>query len=180
MNRPDAPPIALRAARESDLPAITAIYAPHVRTGTASFEVEAPDEAEMVRRWRDVTARGLPYLVAEARGQVVGYAYSGPYRPRPAYRFTVEDSIYVHGDVQGRGVGRALLARLIDESARAGARQMIAVIGDSGNVASIRLHAALGFRHVGVLESVGNKFSRWLDVVFMQRALGPGNAIPAP
>lgn len=179
MNRADAWPIALRRARESDLPAITAIYAPHVRTGTASFEIEAPDEAEMLRRWRDVTERGLPYLVAEAGGEVVGYAYSGPYRPRPAYRFTVEDSIYVLGDLHGRGIGRALLARLIEESARAGARQMIAVIGDSGNAASIRLHAALGFRHVGVLKSVGNKFSRWLDVVFMQRALGPGNTTPA-
>ena len=180
MNRANAPPVALRAARESDVPAITAIYAPHVRTGTASFEIEAPDEAEMLRRWRDVTARGLPYLVAEADGGVVGYAYSGPYRPRPAYRFTVEDSIYMLAHVRGRGIGRALLARLIDESARAGARQMIAVIGDSGNEASIRLHAALGFRHVGVLDSVGNKFSRWLDVVFMQRALGPGNRTPAP
>jgi phosphinothricin acetyltransferase len=180
MNRADAPPVALRTARESDVPAITAIYAPHVRTGTASFEIEEPSEAEMLCRWRDVTARGLPYLVAETGGRVVGYAYSGPYRPRPAYRFTVEDSIYVLGHVHGRGIGRALLARLIDESARAGARQMIAVIGDSGNAASIRLHAALGFRHVGVLDSVGNKFSRWLDVVFMQRPLGPGNATPAP
>src|SRR5262249_26306840 len=134
----------------------------------------------MLRRWRDVTARGLPYLVAEAEGEVIGYAYAGPYRPRPAYRFTVEDSIYVREQAQGRGVGRALLARLIDESARAGARQMIAAVGDSGNEASIQLHAALGFRHVGVLESVGNKFARWLDVVFMQRALGPGDGAPAP
>jgi len=180
MNRSDALPIALRTARESDVPMIAAIYAPHVRAGTATFEIEAPNADEMLRRWREITVRGLPYLVAEVAGRVVGYAYAGPYRPRPAYRFTVEDSIYVDVETQGRGVGRALLAKLIDESTRAGARQMIAVIGDSGNRASIGLHAALGFRHVGVLESVGNKFACWLDVVFMQRALGPGNAAPAP
>src|SRR5215468_4990113 len=180
MSRSDALPIELRKADESDVPAIAAIYAPHVRVGTATFEIDPPDAGEMLRRWRDITVRGLPYIVAEAGGQVVGYAYAGPYRPRPAYRFTVEDSIYVDAEVQGRGVGRALLARLIDESTRAGARQMIAVIGDSGNQASVGLHAALGFRHVGVLESVGNKFARWLDVVFMQRALGPGDGAPAP
>jgi len=179
MNRSDALPIALRAAREVDVPAIAAIYAPHVRAGTATFEIDPPDLDEMLRRWHDIRARGLPYLVAEAEDRVVGYAYAAPYRPRPAYRFTVEDSIYVDAGVQGRGVGRALLARLIDESARAGARQMVAVIGDSGNQASIALHTALGFRHVGVLESVGNKFARWLDVVFMQRALGPGGSAPA-
>jgi len=180
MSRSDALPIELRKADESDVPAIAAIYAPHVRAGTATFEIDPPGAGEMLRRWRDITVRGLPYIVAEAGGQVVGYAYAGPYRPRPAYRFTVEDSIYVDAEVQGRGVGRALLARLIDESTRAGARQMIAVIGDSGNQASVGLHAALGFRHVGVLESVGNKFARWLDVVFMQRALGPGDGAPAP
>ena len=180
MKPPAAPPIALRAAGADDIATITAIYAYHVRTGTASFELEAPDEAEMLRRWRDVTERGLPYLVAVSGGEVIGYAYSGPYRPRPAYRFTVEDSIYVRTDAQGRGVGRALLAALIEESTRAGARQMIAVIGDAANVASIRLHAELGFRHVGVLSSVGNKFARWLDVVLMQRALGSGDGEAAP
>jgi len=180
MSRSAALSVALRAARERDAPALAALYAPHVRAGTATFEIDPPDAEEMLRRWWDVTARGLPYLVAEAEGQIVGYAYAGPYRPRPAYRFTVEDSIYVDAAVQGHGVGRALLARLIDETARTGARQMIAVIGDSGNQASIGLHAALGFRHVGVLDSVGNKFARWLDVVFMQRALGAGGSAPAP
>jgi phosphinothricin acetyltransferase len=179
VKQPDAPPIELRAAAESDVAAIAAIYAHHVRTGTATFELDAPDTAEMVRRWREVTTRGLPYLVAIAGGQVTGYAYAAPYRPRPAYRFTVEDSIYVRPDAQGRGVGRALLAELIDASARAGARQMIAVIGDAANEASIRLHAALGFRQVGVLSSVGNKFARWLDVILMQRALGPGDGVPS-
>ena len=179
MKRPDATPIALRAAAESDVAAITAIYAHHVRTGTASFELEAPDAAEMMRRWRDVVSRGLPYVVAVADAEVIGYAYAAPYRPRPAYRFTVEDSVYVRTDAHGRGVGRALLAELIDESARIGARQMVAVIGDVANEASIRLHAALGFRQVGVLSSVGNKFARWLDVVLMQRALGRGDSAPA-
>lgn len=179
VNRSDALPIALRAAAEGDLAAVAAIYAHHVRTGTATFELEAPDTAEMVRRWLDVTARGLPYLVAFAGGELIGYAYAAPYRPRPAYRFTIEDSIYVRADAQGRGVGRALLAQLIDDSARSGARQMIAVIGDAANEASIRLHAALGFRQVGVLSSVGNKFARWLDVVLMQRALGLGDGAAA-
>ena len=176
--RPDPAPIALRPAARGDVAAIAAIYADHVRTGTATFEFDPPDTAEMLRRWRDVTTAGLPYLVAVAGGEVIGYAYAGPYRPRPAYRFTVEDSIYLRADAQGRGVGRALLAELIDESARAGARQMVAVIGDAANEASIRLHAALGFRQVGVLSSVGNKFARWLDVVLMQRALGPGDGAP--
>jgi phosphinothricin acetyltransferase len=178
VKRPDAPPVALRAAAEGDMAAITAIYAHHVRTGTASFELDAPDTAEMMRRWGDVISRGLPYFVAVADEEVIGYAYAAPYRPRPAYRFTVEDSIYVRVDAQGGGVGRALLAKLIDESARTGARQMVAVIGDAANEASIRLHAAFGFREVGVLSSVGNKFARWLDVVLMQRALGPGDGAP--
>ena len=170
----------LRPAGVDDVPAITAIYGHYVRTHTATFELDPPDEPEMAARMQSIADAGLPYWVAEKSRGVVGYCYVAPYRPRPAYRFTVEDSIYMLAHVRRRGIGRALLARLIDESARAGARQMIAVIGDSGNEASIRLHAALGFRHVGVLDSVGNKFSRWLDVVFMQRALGPGNATPAP
>jgi len=125
-----------------------------------------------------VTALHLPYLVAVADERVVGYAYAGPYRPRPAYRFTVEDSVYVVEHARGRGIGRALLERLIEDSEHAGARQMVAVIGDAANVASIRVHAALGFTQIGVLKSVGNKFSRWLDVVLMQRALGPGDGAP--
>jgi L-amino acid N-acyltransferase YncA len=176
VNRREAPPVALRAAAPRDFGAIAAIYAHHVRTGTASFEIDPPDAAEMRRRWREVTTRGLPYLVAAADGEVLGYAYAGAYRARPAYRFTVEDSIYVRADAQGRGLGRALLAMLIEEAERAGARQMVAVIGDAANEASIRLHAALGFRHAGTLASVGNKFARWLDVVLMQRALGHGAA----
>jgi phosphinothricin acetyltransferase len=171
--------IELREAAQQDFGAIAAIYAHHVRTGTASFEIEPPDVSEMMRRWRDVRALRLPYLVAVADARVVGYAYAGPYRPRPAYRFTVEDSVYVAEHARGRGIGRALLARLIEDAERAGARQMIAVIGDVANEASIRVHAALGFTHIGVLKSVGNKFSRWLDVVLMQRALGPGDGAPA-
>ncbi|HTP46010.1 MAG TPA: GNAT family N-acetyltransferase [Casimicrobiaceae bacterium] len=167
--------IALRTAREGDLAAVAAIYALHVRTGTASFEVQAPDESEMARRWRDVVEQGWPYLVAVSAARVVGYAYAGAYRPRPAYRFTVEDSVYVEKEARGRGIGRALLGALIEASETAGARQMIAVIGDSTNAASIRLHASLGFRQVGLLQSVGRKFERWLDVVLMQRALGPGD-----
>ena len=172
--------VALRVGTAADAEATAAIYAHHVRTGTASFEIDPPDAAEMERRRRDVTSRGLPYLVAVAEREVIGFAYAGPYRPRPAYRFTVEDSIYVQREACGRGIGRALLAALIEESERAGARQMLAVIGDADNAPSIRLHAALGFHRVGLLETVGNKFSRWLDVVLMQRALGPGSAAPAP
>jgi L-amino acid N-acyltransferase YncA len=176
-NRPAS--MTLRAAAAEDLDAVTTIYAHHVRTGTATFEIDPPDTGEMERRWREITAQGLPYLVAVADGKVLGYAYAGPYRPRPAYRFTLEDSIYVHADARGRGIGRALLARLIDDAERAGARQMIAVIGDANNDPSIRLHAALGFDRVGLLSSVGNKFGRWLDVVLMQRGLGAGASAPA-
>jgi len=170
----------VRAATQADLDAIAAIYAHHVRTGTASFEIEPPDAAEMARRRAEVVDRGLPYLVAAAGAEVVGYAYAAPYRPRPAYRFTVEDSVYVSADCARQGIGAMLLQALVSASERAGARQMIAVIGDSANVASIRLHAAAGFSHVGSLASVGWKFDRWLDVVVMQRALGPGDGRPAP
>jgi L-amino acid N-acyltransferase YncA len=172
--------VSLRLATAADAGALAAIYAPHVRTGTATFELEPPDAAEMERRWRDVTGRGLPYLVAVSDGEVLGYAYAAPYRPRAAYRFTLEDSLYLRDDARGKGIGRALLSALIDASERVGARQMIAVIGDSANAASIGVHAALGFRHVGMLASVGNKFARWLDVVLMQRTLGPGDGAPAP
>jgi phosphinothricin acetyltransferase len=175
VKRLDALPISLRAANEGDMAAIAAIYALHVRTGTATFELDAPDAAEMTRRWREITAARLPYLVAVLGSEVIGYAYAAAYRPRPAYRFTVEDSIYVRGDAHGRGVGRALLAALIEQCTRGGARQMVAVIGDAANIASIRVHAALGFREIGVLASVGYKFARWIDVVLMQRALGSGS-----
>lgn len=172
------PDIAIRAAARADFGDVTRIYADHVRTGTASFELDPPDVAEMRRRWREVSKRGLPYLVAMVAGEVAGYAYAGSYRPRPAYRFTVEDSVYVHPDAMGRGIGRALLAALIRQCEQTGARQMLAVIGDAGNAASIRLHAAAGFAPTGTLTSVGYKFGRWLDVVVMQRALGVGDAAP--
>jgi phosphinothricin acetyltransferase len=166
--------ISIRSAEPRDLPAITAIYAEAVRHGTASFELEPPDEAEMAKRYDALRASGHPYLVAELAGRIVGYAYAGPYRARPAYRFTVEDSIYLAPDIQRRGIGRALLDRLIVESEARGYRQMIAVIGDSAQTPSIALHAAAGFRMVGTFEAVGFKFGRWLDSVLMQRALGKG------
>ncbi len=164
--------VSLREAAAGDAAAIAEIYAHHVRTGAATFEIEPPDAAEMERRWREIVARGLPYFVAETDGVVAGYAYAGTYRPRIGYRFTVEDSIYLHPEFQGRGLGQMLLARLIAECEARGARQMIAVIGDSRNAASIRLHAKLGFRMVGAFENVGWKFDRWFDTVLMQRPLG--------
>ena len=166
---------ALRAGTPADIPVITRIYEHAVRFGTASFETDPPDEAEMARRQRELIDGGFPYLVAEADGQVLGYAYAGPYRPRPAYRFSVEDSIYVAPQAQGRGIGRMLLARLIAESEARGYRQMIAVIGDSANAASIELHRALGFTMIGTFADCGFKFGRWLDSVFMQRSLGSGS-----
>lgn len=168
----------IRAARTEDIPAITAIYAHHVLNGAASFEEVPPDAAEMSRRRQAVLARGLPYLVAEEEGAVQGYAYAGPYRLRTAYRFTVEDSIYVAPGRAGRGIGRALLTRVIEACTEAGMRQMIAVIGDSGNVGSLRLHDSLGFEPVGVLKASGFKFGRWVDSVLMQRALGEGAKTP--
>jgi L-amino acid N-acyltransferase YncA len=169
---------AVRPSRDADLPVIAAIYAHHVRQGLASFELEPPSPEEMARRRAEVVARGLPYLVAEAEGRVVGYAYAGPYRTRPAYRYTVEDSIYVEPDQVGRGIGRLLLPAVIDACEGAGYRQMVAVIGDSGNAASIRLHEAFGFRRVGLLPAVGFKLGRWVDSVLMQRPLGEGDATP--
>ncbi|MBL8311711.1 MAG: N-acetyltransferase [Burkholderiales bacterium] len=162
----------LRNATDADLPAITCIYAHWVAHGTGSFELEAPSLEEMTRRRADVLGKGLPYLVAEHDGRVVGYAYANWFRPRPAYRFTVENSVYVDQGHRRGGVARLLLAELVSRCEEAGARQMIAVIGDSGNAGSIGLHAAMGFRHIGTLQSTGWKFGRWLDTVFMQRALG--------
>jgi L-amino acid N-acyltransferase YncA len=166
--------IPIRPAGPADIAAITRIYAHAVRHGTASFELDPPDEAEMARRQRALTEDGFPYLVAELDGGIAGYAYAGPYRARPAYRFSVEDSVYVAAEAHRRGVGRALLDRLIVESEACGFRQMIAVIGDSAQAPSIELHRAAGFRLIGAIESVGFKFGRWLDSVLMQRALGPG------
>jgi L-amino acid N-acyltransferase YncA len=170
----------IRPSQDSDLAAITEIYGHAVRTGTASFELEPPDEAEITRRWRAIVEVRLPWLTAERDGMVLGYAYAGPFRPRPAYRFCLENSIYVDARARSQGVGAWLLAELIARCEAWGARQMVAVIGDSANTASISLHARLGFRHAGRVEQVGWKFGRWLDVVFMQRALGPGAAAPAP
>jgi phosphinothricin acetyltransferase len=167
--------IAVRDA--ADLPAVHAIYGHHVRHGLASFEEVPPDVAELARRRDEIVARGLPYLVVEHDGAVRAYAYAAPYRARSAYRFTVEDSVYVAPDATGRGLGRAALAELIRRCERLDLRQMIAVIGDSGNVASIKLHERLGFRPVGILSSVGFKFGRWVDSVLMQRSLG-GGALP--
>lgn len=150
------------------------IYAHHVLYGTASFEVEPPDLAEMKRRRAAVLDIGLPHLVAERQGRVVGYAYAGNWRPRLAYRFSVEDSIYIDKDVVGQGVGKALLPVLIDRCTALGKRQMVAVIGDSAQTPSIRLHAACGFEMVGTLKNIGFKFGRWLDSVLMQRPLGDG------
>jgi len=166
--------VSIRPATLADVPAITRIYAQSVSTGTASFELEPPDEAEMARRMQALFDGGYPYIVAEIAGAIAGYAYAGSYRPRPAYRFSVEDSIYVDPSAQRRGAGRLLLERLIEECERRGFRQMVAVIGDSAQTPSIELHRALGFRMVGTVENVGYKFGRWLDSVNMQRALGPG------
>jgi phosphinothricin acetyltransferase len=170
----------IRPATSDDLPAITRIYAHAVRNGTASFELEPPDETEMARRMAVLLDGGFPYLVFETAGAVQGYAYAGAYRPRRAYRFSVEDSIYIDPAAQGRGIGRALLDRLVAEAEARGFRQMIAVIGDSAQAPSIALHRAAGFQHIGTLEAVGFKFGRWLDTVLMQRALGPGAAMQPP
>ncbi|MDP3085906.1 MAG: N-acetyltransferase family protein [Rubrivivax sp.] len=167
-------PLLVRPSRDSDLPAATAIYAHSVLHGTGSFELEAPDEAEMRRRRADLLAKGLPWLVAEQAGRLLGYAYAGPFRPRPAYRHSLENSIYLAPQARGRGVGRILLAELIARCEALGTRQMLAVIGDSANASSIALHQALGFEHAGRLQNVGWKAGRWLDVVLMQRSLGAG------
>ena len=163
----------LRDAHDDDMDAIQAIYAHHVLHGTASFEEEPPPLAEMQRRRADVLGRGMPYLVAEIDGRVAGYSYASPYRARPAYRFTLENSVYVDPARPRAGIGRALLAALIARCAAGEWQQMIAVIGDSANAPSIGLHAALGFRRIGTLHAVGFKFGRWIDSVLMQRALTP-------
>jgi L-amino acid N-acyltransferase YncA len=169
-------PVSIRPVRPIDIVPITRIYAHSVRHGTASFELEPPNINEMTRRLDALIAGDFPYVVAEATGEILGYAYAGPYRARPAYRFTVEDSVYIAPEAQRRGLGRLLLERLIVESETRDYRQMIAVIGDSAQHASIALHATLGFRMIGTFEAVGWKFGRWLDSVLMQRPLGQGAA----
>lgn len=174
----NAAAILVRNARESDMAAVQPIYAHHVLEGLASFEEVPPGLDELVSRWRGVLVQGLPYLVAEAEGRVVGYSYATAYRPRPAYRYTVEDSVYVAPDMGGRGIGRLLLEELITRCEAGPWHQMLAVIGNSGNTASIALHRRLGFSEVGVLTSVGFKLGRWVDTVLMQRSLGTGNGAP--
>jgi len=164
----------IRPATETDLPSVTKIYEHAVLHGTATFELIAPDLAEMTRRFHALMQGGFPYLVATLDGAVVGYAYAGAYRPRPAYRFTVENSIYLNPAIHRRGIGMKLMRRLIDECEARGYRQMIAVIGDSANAGSIGLHAVCGFQMIGTHPNVGLKFGRWLDTVMMQLALGEG------
>ena len=165
-----------RNAAAADLGAIHAIYAHHVLNGLASFEEAPPAPEEMRRRFDDIVGRGLPFLALELEGEVAGYGYCAPYRARSAYRYALEDSVYVRSDRVGRGVGRAILGELIGRSAGLGYRQLVAVIGDSANTPSIALHAGQGFVRVGTLRSVGFKFGRWVDSVIMQRPLGPGDA----
>lgn len=166
----------IRQSRDGDIPQIATIYSHHVRHGLASFEEVPPDAAELAKRRLDVVAKGFPYLVAEANGRILGYCYASLYRTRSAYRFTLEDSVYVAPDAIRRGVGRALMGALIPACEATGARQLVAVIGDSANHSSIGLHEAFGFERAGVLKSVGFKFGRWVDSILMQRALGPGDS----
>jgi L-amino acid N-acyltransferase YncA len=165
----------IRPARVEDMADVQAIYGHFVRSGTASFELVPPDQAEMTRRFTDITDRGFPFLVAEVDGKIGGFAYANTYRARAAYDHTVEDSVYISPDFLRRGLGRGLLGALIEICTDAGYRQMIAVIGDSANAASISLHTTLGFARVGLLPSVGFKFGRWVDSVLMQRPLGSGD-----
>jgi len=170
----------IRPATEADLPFITEIYEHAVRYGTATFELIPPDLAEMTRRFRALTENGFPYLVAAVDGSVIGYAYAGPYRPRPAYRFTVENSIYLKPAIHRRGIGLLLMQRLLSECEARGYRQVVAVIGDSANAGSIGVHSKCGFQMIGTHPNVGLKFGRWLDTVMMQIALGEGATTVPP
>ncbi len=170
----------IRPSTDLDLPAITAIYQHHVLTGTGTFEITPPTVDEMRARRADVLSKGLPYLVLESEGHVRGFSYCNWFKPRPAYRFSAEDSIYLDPQAAGKGWGRLLLGELMASAQRAGIRKLIAVIGDSQNHASVGLHAALGFQHVGVLSDCGWKFDRWLDVMLMECAIGAGSSLPAP
>ena len=166
----------VRASQEADITAITAIYAHHVLHGTGTFEIDPPGSADMAMRRADVLGKGLPYLVAEQAGQVVGFAYCNWFKPRPAYRFSAEDSIYVADSARGQGVGRQLLHALACQAEAAGVRKLLALIGDSANTGSIGLHRALGFTEVGVMRSVGWKHGAWRDIVLMEKTLGAGDS----
>lgn len=167
--------ITIRPSRDEDVPTIAAIYTHHVQNGTGTFETEAPTVADMAARRADVLAKQLPYLVAERDGQLLGFAYCNWFKPRPAYRFSAEDSIYLAEAARGQGVGRQLLAELSQAAERAGVRKLIAVIGDSANAGSIGVHRGQGFTAVGVLKDCGWKFGKWLDVVLMEKPLGAGS-----
>lgn len=168
----------IRSSQDQDLAAITAIYAHHVLHGTGTFEVDPPSQEDMRTRRADVLSKGLPYLVAADGEQVLGFAYCNWFKPRPAYRFSAEDSIYISPEAQGKGLGRALLAELSAQAEKAGVRKLIAVIGDSANTGSIGLHLSVGFSHVGTLKSCGWKFDQWLDVVMMEKTIGLGDSCP--
>ena len=169
----------IRPATDADIASITTIYAHHVMHGTGTFETIPPDEKDMAARRNDVLARGLPYLVMEDASGVIGFAYCNWFKPRPAYRFSAEDSIYLAAAGTGKGLGRLMLTELMAQAERCGVRQMLAVIGDSSNKSSIGVHRSCGFEHTGILRSSGWKFDRWLDVVLMQRSLGLGDSAPA-
>jgi L-amino acid N-acyltransferase YncA len=166
--------IKIRPSLETDIAAITAIYTHHVLTGTGTFEITPPEESDMLARRADVLSKGLPYLVLEDESGILGFAYCNWFKPRPAYRFSAEDSIYLDARAHGKGLGRLLLQELMAQAERVGVRKLIAVIGDSANLGSIGVHTACGFTHVGVLTDCGWKFERWLDVVLMERSLGLG------
>lgn len=170
------PALLIRPSTPADLPAITTIYGWNVLNGTGTFELDPPEEAEMARRREDVLSKGLPWLVVQRDGAVLGYAYANHFRPRKAYRFCLEDSVYLAPEAKGQGLGRLLLAELLARCEAAGARQMLAVIGDSANLGSIGVHRTLGFEHIGVMKAAGWKFDEWRDVVVMQKALGQGSA----
>ncbi len=171
--------ITIRPRTDADMPAITEIYAHHVLNGASSWELSPPDVTEMTKRAHALEAGGFPYLVADLGGGIAGYTYAGAYRPRPAYRYTVENSVYINDQLRRGGIGTALLQNLIDECTALGFRQMIGIIGDSQNLQSIRFHEKMGFAHMGTVKNIGFKFDRWMDQVPLQRPLGDGaNASP--
>lgn len=171
--------LTIRPATDADVPGITAIYAHHVLHGTGTFETTPPTEADMAARRADVLSKGLPYLVAEEDGRLLGFAYCQWFKPRPAYRFSAEDSIYMHPEAGGKGLGKQLLAELARQAEAAGVRKLIAVIGDSANAGSIGVHRALGFTPAGLFKSCGWKFGRWLDIVLMEKFIGAGDTTAA-